>query len=151
EPTALLSETPLLLGTDGGKMSKSANNSIMLAATEDETAALIKRAKTDSERAVRYEPETRPEVSNRLLLASLCQGRDPQTIAAEIGDAGSGALKKVVTDSVNEFLRPMRARRAEFADDPGYLSAILGAGNERANAIADDTLNRVREHMGMVY
>lgn len=151
EPTALLSETPLVLGTDGGKMSKSANNSIMLAATEDETASLIKRAKTDSERAIRYEPESRPEVSNLLRLAGLCQGRRPEAIAGEIGEAGSGALKKVVTESVNEFLRPMRARRAEFADDPGYLSSILDTGNERANAIADDTLDRVREHMGMVY
>lgn len=151
EPGALLSETPLLLGTDGGKMSKSANNSIALGASEDETAKLLRGAKTDSDRVITYAPDARPEVSNLLRLAGLCQGRDPETIADEIGDAGSGALKKVVTESVNEFLRPMRARRAEFAKNPDYLRSVLKSGNERANAIADETLDKVREHMGMTY
>ncbi|GAB3565256.1 tryptophan--tRNA ligase [Spelaeicoccus albus] len=151
EPDALLSETPLLLGTDGGKMSKSAHNSIALGASEDETTALIRRAKTDSERVITYDPESRPEVSNLLLVAALCQGRDPAEIAEEIGDAGSGALKKLVTESVNEFLRPMRSRRADLAKNPDYLWSVLRAGNERANAIADTTLDDVRRHMGMSY
>src|ERR1043165_2075498 len=60
EPDALLSEAPKILGTDGTqKMSKSRNNSILLGATADETAAAIKKAKTDSERRITYAPETR--------------------------------------------------------------------------------------------
>src|SRR5690554_1789476 len=90
EPQPLLSEAPIILGLDGSqKMSKSRNNAIMLSADEDETARLIKRAKTDSERRITYDPENRPEVSNLLLMASLTTGRKPEDIADEIGDAGS--------------------------------------------------------------
>ncbi|TDD79231.1 tryptophan--tRNA ligase [Actinomadura darangshiensis] len=146
-PDALLSAAPLLLGMDGQKMSKSRGNAINLSATEDETARLIKRAVTDGERHIGYEPETRPQVSNLVLLAALCQDRDPHAVAAEVGDGGAAALKKVVTDSVNEFLRPMRARRAELTADRAHLRGVLAEGNERANAIADRTLDEVRAAM----
>src|SRR6204780_3065047 len=63
-PDALLSDAPLLLGTDGGKMSKSRGNAIELRATADETAALIRGAKTDSIRRIGYDPAGRPEVSS---------------------------------------------------------------------------------------
>ena len=63
-----------------------------------------------------------------MLLAALCQGRAPELVAAEIGAGGSAELKAVVTESVNEFLRPIRARRAEFAADQSYLAQVLAAG-----------------------
>ena len=65
----------------------------MLSADEDETARLIKKAKTDSERTITFDPVKRPEVSNLLLIASLTTGRSPVEIAEEIGDGGSGKLK----------------------------------------------------------
>ncbi|MFA1537644.1 tryptophan--tRNA ligase [Actinomadura monticuli] len=146
-PDALLSAAPSLLGTDGQKMSKSRGNAVALSAGPDETARLIRRAVTDAERRIAYEPETRPQVSNLVLLAALCQGRDPHAVAAEIGDGGAAALKKVVTDSVNEFLRPIRARRAELVADRAYLRGVLAEGNARANAVADRTLEEVRTAM----
>ncbi|MGK4580907.1 tryptophan--tRNA ligase [Kitasatospora sp. HPMI-4] len=149
EPEALLSEAPLLLGTDGGKMSKSRGNAITLGADEDRTARLIRGAKTDTERRIGYDPEQRPEVSSLLLLAALCEGGEPQEIAEEIGDRGSAALKQRVTEAVNEYFRPHRTRRAELAADRAHLRAVLRAGNERANAVADATLAEVREVMGM--
>ncbi|MGP4029578.1 tryptophan--tRNA ligase [Actinomadura sp. 3N407] len=147
-PDALLSAAPNLLGTDGRKMSKSRGNAIALSAGPDETARLIRRAVTDGDRYIAYAPETRPQVSNLVLLAALCQDRDPHDVAAGIGDGGATALKKVVTDSVNEFLRPIRARRAELAADRTYLRRVLAEGNERANAVADRTLDEVRTAMG---
>ncbi|GAA2240919.1 MULTISPECIES: tryptophan--tRNA ligase [Kitasatospora] len=149
EPEALLSDAPLLLGTDGGKMSKSRGNAIALGMDEDHTARLIRGAKTDTERRIGYDPEQRPEVSSLLLLAALCEGGEPQKIAEEIGDGGSAALKRRVTEAVNECFRPIRARRAEFAADRAHLRAVLRAGNERANACADTTLAEVRQVMGM--
>jgi tryptophanyl-tRNA synthetase len=56
-----------------------------------------------------------------------------------------------VTDAVNDFLAPIRARRAEYAADLGYVRSIVRDGNERANAIADQTLSEVRAAMGMRY
>ncbi|MEU5609797.1 tryptophan--tRNA ligase [Streptomyces sparsogenes] len=150
-PDALLSSAPLLLGTDGTKMSKSRGNAITLAADADETARLIKGAKTDSERHITYDPATRPEVSSLLLLAALCQGRTPEQVASDIGSAGAAALKRTVTESVNEYLAPIRARRAEFARDRGFLHQVLREGNERANAVADATLAEVRAAMNNRY
>jgi tryptophanyl-tRNA synthetase len=150
-PDALLSDAPLLLGTDGVKMSKSRGNAIELRATADETAALIRGAKTDSIRRIGYDPATRPEVSSLVLLAALCLDRDPVALAEEIGDGGAAALKRVVTEAVNERFAPIRARRKELAADPGYARQVLRDGCAQARAIAQDTMAEVRTAMGMRY
>jgi tryptophanyl-tRNA synthetase len=150
-PDALLSAAPLLLGTDGTKMSKSRGNAIALAASADETARLIRGAKTDAERYISYDPQRRPEVSNLVLLAALALGRSPQDVVSDLGTGGAMALKDTVTTAVNELLAPVRARRAEYARDPGYVRQVLRDGNERAEAIAAATLDEVRAAMGMHY
>ncbi len=152
EPEALLSDATKILGLDGSqKMSKSRNNAVMLRATADETAALVKKAKSDSERTITYDPERRPEVANLLLVASLCTGQPPEALAAQIGDGGSGALKKIVTDALNEELRPIRARREALAADPQVVTDALRRGIATANAVADATLREVRAAMKMDY
>ncbi|MFD7732493.1 tryptophan--tRNA ligase [Kitasatospora phosalacinea] len=148
EPQALLSRAPLLLGTDGGKMSKSRGNAVTLGATADETARLLRGAVTDPDRRITYDPEHRPGVSNLLLLTALCQDRDPHAVAAEIGNGGAALLKRTATEAVNEHFRPLRARRAELAADRTVLREVLHAGNARANAVADRTLTEVRAAMG---
>ena len=151
EVDALLSETPLLPGLDGRKMSKSYGNAINMGATAEETAKLIKKSPTDSERRITFDPVARPQVSALLTTAGLVTGRDPKDIAEEIGDSGAGALKAYVIESVNEFLAPHRERRAELAKDMDSIRDILHDGNKRANAIAEETLDQVREAMGMKY
>ena len=151
EPRALLSAAPLLLGTDGAKMSKSRGNAIALADDADETARLIKGAKTDNERHITYDPVHRPEVSSLVLLAALCLDRDPRQVADEIGGAGAAALKSTVSEAVNEYLAPIRARRGELARDRGHLRQVLREGNQRANAIAETTLDEVRAAMHSLY
>jgi tryptophanyl-tRNA synthetase len=151
EPDALLSQAPLLLGIDGGKMSKSRGNAITLRGTADETAALLKRAKTDAQRHISYDPAGRPEVSSLVLLAALCTERDPVSVAAEIGSGGAAELKRVVTEAVNERFAGIRARRAELARDMGYARQVLRDGCEHARAFADATLAEVRDAMGMRY
>ena len=150
-PDALLSAAPLLLGTDGEKMSKSRGNAVALSASAEETARLIRGAKTDAERHISYDPQRRPEVASLLLLAGLCLGCDPREVAGEIGAGGAAALKEVVTAAVNETLAPIRARRAEYACDLGYVRQVLRDGNERAGAIAAATLDEVKAAMGMSY
>lgn len=150
EPQPLLSKTPLILGLDGSqKMSKSRNNAIMLCASEDETASLIKKAKTDANRMITYDPEIRPEVSNLLTLISLSTGKTPETIAEEIGDGGSGTLKKVLTESLNEYLRPLRKKRTELEQNPDYIRQVLEKGIAGARKIAMETLDEVLEVMNM--
>lgn len=151
-PDALLSEgAATILGMDGTKMSKSRGNVIELGMSSDETAKVIKKAVTDSDRHITYDPANRPEVSNLVNLAALFLKRDPVEIADELGDAGGGGLKKLVTEAVNDGLLEHRARRAELLADPAALEQILADGNSRANAVADATLAEVRQAMKMVY
>jgi tryptophanyl-tRNA synthetase len=150
EPQPLLSKSPLIMGLDGSqKMSKSRNNAIMLSASEDETAKLIKKAKTDTERFITYDPVNRPEVSNLLLLISLCTDRAPEEIAAEIGEGGGGQLKKLLTESINEYLRPFRTKRAELESNMDYVCHVLKTGIDSAREFASTTLDEVRDVMNM--
>lgn len=151
EPDALLSAAPLLLGTDGTKMSKSRGNAIGLAASADETARLIRSAKTDTDRHITYDPVNRPEVSTLVLLAALCLDHDPHQVADDIGSAGAAVLKNTVSEAVNEYLAPIRARRKQLAQDRSHIRQVLREGNERANTIADATLNEVRAAMSSIY
>lgn len=148
---ALLSEAPNVLGTDGQKMSKSRGNTIELRMTADETAKMVKKAVTDSDRHITFDPVNRPEVANLVQLAALATDRDPNDVAEEIGDGGAGRLKKLVTEAVNEMLAPIRARRIEAEADGGIIDETLRSGIEKANAQADATLNEVREAMHMDY
>ncbi len=151
EPEALLSDMPLLLGTDGTKMSKSKGNVVNLRDTADETAQRIRAARTDSERRITFDPVARPEVANLLTVAGLFLGESPETVADTIGDGGAAGLKATVTEAINEGLAGHRYRRAELARDPGQVTAVLHEGNARANQVAQRTLATVRAVMGMAY
>ena len=150
-PQALLSKTPSIMGLDGcQKMSKSRGNAIMLSATEDETAKLIQKAKTDGERLITYDPVNRPEVANLLSLISLCTQEAPEDVAARIGEGGGGMLKNELTVALNEELRPLRQKRAQLEKDPAYIRSVLLDGVKKAREIAEQTLSEVREVMNMV-
>ena len=151
EPHGLLTDAVEIPGLDGRKMSKSYGNAIALSATEEETAKLIKKSQTDSERMITFDKENRPGVSALLTTAALTTGRTEQDIATEIGNDGAGALKRYVTESVNAYLAPIRERRRELEGQPEMVCEILHEGNRRANEIANATLDEVREAMGMVY
>ena len=151
EVDALLSETPLLPGLDGRKMSKSYGNAINISMTAEETAKRIKKSQTDSERMITFDPENRPGVSGLLSTAAICTGRSEVEIAEEIGMGGSGQLKKYVTEAVNEYFAPIRERRQRYEYDLDYVKDVLHEGNRRANEIAEQTLAEVQDAMGMVY
>lgn len=150
EPYALLSKTPSIKGLDGGqKMSKSRGNAVMLCASEDETAALIKKAKTDAQRTITYDPVNRPEVANLLMLISLCTKETPEAVAARIGDGGGGKLKAELTQALNAELRPLREERKRLEADPAYVRQVLLDGVKAAREIAVRTLDEVRRVMNM--
>lgn len=152
QPNPLLSDAPSILGLDGNsKMSKSRNNAVLLSATEDETAKLIKKAKTDMERNITYDPENRPEVANLLLLISLCTGKTPEEAASQIGDGGAGKLKTTLIEVLNEYLKPHRERRKELENNLDYIRSVLRKGVDKARETAVSTLQEVRQAMNMNY
>jgi tryptophanyl-tRNA synthetase len=150
EPTALLSTSPLLLGLDGRqKMSKSRDNAIFLTMSADEVEAAIKKAKTDSDREIVNDPVSRPEVSNLLLLFSLCSGIQIGEVEAKFRSKGYSELKRCLTDVVNSHLEPIRARRAQFAKTKGIVNEVLTKGTREARQRAEETLEDVRRAMRM--
>jgi tryptophanyl-tRNA synthetase len=148
-PDALLSEVPVVLGTDGQKMSKSRGNAILLKMSADETAKLIKGAKTDSDRNITYDPQQRPEVANLLRLVAICTGESAESIAQRIGAGGAGKLKALLTDVLNAHLAPIRERRARYAGDASYVQQVLEKGVARAREEGSVTLEQVRKAMNM--
>jgi tryptophanyl-tRNA synthetase len=152
QPQALLSTAPLILGLDGSKkMSKSKHNTIMLSASEDETTALIRKAKTDAEKHITYDPINRPEVANLINLISLASDESPQAIADSIGNGGAEKLKMILAETLNDYLRPLRHRRKELEGNMDYIRVVLNAGVKQARSIGEKTLEEVRQVMNMEF
>lgn len=151
EPDLLVGQAPNLLGVDGRKMGKSLNNAIYIKSSADETAALIRSAKTDSNRVISYDPQGRPEVSNLLTVLSLCSETPVEVWVERLGDSGAKKLKDVTTEAVNDYFAPMRKVRASWESQMGDLLEVLAAGVAEANAEAEATLEALRKAMGMNY
>lgn len=148
-PAALLSATPVLPGTDGAKMSKSRGNTVPLSATADETAAVFRRAVTDSTREITYDPLGRPGVAALLEIGAAVTGQDPQALAEQIGGGGSSRLKQEVTTRVNDLLAPIRRRRQDLVEDPGALRELLLRGTVTARERAGRVSERVHRAIGL--
>jgi tryptophanyl-tRNA synthetase len=109
----------------------------------------VMRAVTDGEREVRYDPVAKPGVANLLEILAACHGGDPAELAAGFA-GGYGALKAAVADAVCEELRPIQARYAELAGDPGYVRGVLADGAERVRDRAAATVGRARQAIGLL-
>jgi tryptophanyl-tRNA synthetase len=127
-------------------MSKSLGNGIALSDPADLVVDRIRRARTDADPVISFDPDARPGVATLLRLAALCSGRSPQDVAADIGDRGAAALKKTTTEAVLEFLRPLQERRA--AVDDLTVSQVLRRGVSRAREVATATLAEVHAAVG---
>ncbi len=108
----------------------------------------IKRAVTDTDSDVVYDPDTKPGVSNLLSILGAVTGRDPETVAA--GYTQYGPLKADTAEAVAEMLRPIQQRYAELAADPAGTAAILAKGAAKAQSVAAPTLARARNALGLL-
>jgi tryptophanyl-tRNA synthetase len=132
------------------KMSKSdenVNGSIMLMDDADTIRRKFKRAVTDSGTEVRFD-ETRPAVTNLLSIFHILTGRTPEEIEAHFAGKGYAQLKADVADATIEYLRPFQERVRAISDEE--LSRILRDGADKARAIAAETMQQVKERMGIV-
>jgi tryptophanyl-tRNA synthetase len=108
----------------------------------------IKRAVTDNDAEVRYDPATKPGVSNLLALLSAATGEEPKVLAERYTQYGP--LKTDTAAAVVEMLRPIQTRYAELAADPAELDRLLAAGAAKASTIAARTMARAREAVGLL-
>ena len=108
----------------------------------------IKRAVTDTDGEVRYDPASKPGVSNLLSILGAATGRSPADAAK--GYTEYGPLKSDTAAAVVELLEPIQARYRELASDPGEIERLLRLGAEKATAIAQPVLDRAKAGIGLV-
>jgi tryptophanyl-tRNA synthetase len=151
EPRALLTETPLVLGIDRQKMSKSLNNHIELAATPEETTERVMRMITDPDRPYRNQPG-HPDICNVYTLEHYFASDSLERVYRDCTTAVLGCVenKTFLAEKINDALAPFRERRRELAGRQGFVREVLGDGAQRASAIARETLHEVKERMNLL-
>jgi tryptophanyl-tRNA synthetase len=151
EPKALLTPTRRILGLDGqAKMSKSLGNTIGLLERPEEIWAKLRPAVTDPKRIKRTDPGT-PEVCNIYHLhKAFSPPETVQHVAVQCSTAGWGCIdcKKVLAESIETELVPIRSRAQGLAAEPALIEDALATGAARARAMAKETMHGVRERMG---
>ena len=139
--------------TDGtSKMSKSDPSDmsrINLLDPPDVIQKKIKRCKTDSIRGLEFDRPDRPECHNLLTLYQIFTERDKAAVAAEVQEMSWAEFKPKLAEVIIEHLRPLQARYRELMAAKDYLYQVLREGRERAQQVAQTTLERVQKAMGM--
>jgi len=131
------------------KMSKSSDSPqgvVLLSDTESQIAKKFKRAVTDNDGEVRFDPENKPGVSNLLSILAVATGGDPSQLAENYSQYGP--LKTDTAEAVLELVRPVQERRAELSDE--LVTGILSDGADRARAIANNVMGRVRSAVDLL-
>jgi len=144
-----------IMGLDdpGAKMSKSIGeakrgHAVGLLDPEKQLRKAIMSAVTDTENEARFD-HCSPGVLNLLTIYQALTKEQPEVIESKFHGQGYGNLKKAVADAVVETLKPVQEKYAEIREDPGYLESLLAGGADRVRPIAQATMKRVRECVGI--
>ncbi len=109
----------------------------------------LRRAVTDCDGVVRYDPELKPGVSNLMSILSTLSGRTFEAIEADFEGKGYGAFKDAVADCVVDTLSPIQARYNQIISDKAYLQEVMTTSAERAAKLAARTMAKVRKKVGL--
>ena len=133
------------------KMSKSEESpqgTILLLDNPSDIEKKIKRAVTDSDDEVRFEPEQKPGVSNLLSILGASTNEDPNQAGKGIHRYGD--LKKATAEAVIEMLKPIQSRYQELAADPAETTRLLAFGAKKAQEVASKTLDHAKKNIGLL-
>lgn len=152
EPEALFTEIPLILGSDARKMSKSYNNDIAIALTEEETEKKLRTFFTDPKKLRKGDPGN-PDGCPIYLLHRVYTPDASETIAppCRTGELGCVACKAQLTKNLNDALRPIREHRAQWINRPSDVWDVLADGAARARERTKLVMERVRDAMKINY
>lgn len=133
------------------KMSKSDPEETYIAMLDEPNVVRkkLRRAVTDSESEVRFDPENKPGISNLMSILSTLTGLGMGEIEKQFAGRGYGAFKDAVADAVIETLSPIQARFAEIFADKPYLERVMTLSAQRAGDIAAKTMRKVRKKVGL--
>ena len=135
------------------KMDKSDPNPgarILLTESDDAILKKCKRAVTDSDAQVRYDPENKPGVSNLMVIYASATGKQLPEVEKEFDGQGYGAFKPAVGEAVCALLRPVRQEFERLMASPDHLESVMRDGRDRAAALAAKTMDEVRRAIGFV-
>lgn len=134
------------------KMSKSDPDDCFISILDgpDAVRRKVRRAVTDSDGEIRFDPENKPGVSNLLSILSALTGEKVDALAESMAGKGYGELKSAVTEAVVETLCPIQASFAQYMGDKAYLESVYRSGAERAGRIAERTLSKLMKKIGFV-
>ena len=132
------------------KMSKSdpEDTFISLLDPPDAIRRKVRRAVTDSEADIRFDPENKPGVSNLLSIIAALTGQSVEEAAAELQGQGYGKLKDRVSECVIETLAPLQSEHKRLMADKAYLQGVLKENADIANGMALRTLRKVQRKVG---
>ncbi|MBE5769568.1 MAG: tryptophan--tRNA ligase [Clostridiales bacterium] len=132
------------------KMSKSDPEDTFVAVLDDPDTIRrkIKRAVTDSDGEIRFDPENKPGVSNLLSIMSALGAGSIDDLCAEMAGQGYGALKTRTADCVIAALEPLQAEFKRLINDKGYLQSVLDENARTASYLANKTLRKVQKKVG---
>lgn len=152
EPMIRVEGARVMSLTDGTKkMSKSDPSDlsrINLLDPPDQIQYKIKRCKTDPIRGLVFGEVDRPECNNLLTLYMMLSNQPKATVAAECVDMGWGQFKPLLTEATIAALQPIQDRYHAIMAEPGYIQSVLRDGKEKAEAIANVTLAKVKAALG---
>ena len=133
------------------KMSKSDPEETYIAILDkpDVIRKKIRRAVTDCDSAIRFDPEEKPGVANLMSIMSALTGKGMDAIAAEYDGQGYGKFKDAVADCVIAVLEPIQKEYERVSADKAYLQQVMDSGRDRASAIAHRTMLKVRKKLGI--
>ena len=149
EPEAMLTKTPRIPGLDGRKMSKSYGNAITLSESDADIRAKTKVMVTDPARKRRTDPGN-PDVCPVYDWHKLFSAEEPgrlEWVRQGCTTAGIGCIecKAAMAENLIKWITPVRERRVKWENDPKGVLEILDAGSKKARAVAQGTMERVRE------
>ncbi len=133
------------------KMSKSSGSPLGTVGIMDPPAEIIRKVKkavTDTDGIVAWDPAGKPGVTNLLSLLGAATGQDPTTLAEDYQRYGD--LKGAVSEALIEALAPLQARYAELQADPSGVIDILRAGSDQASSVASSTYLRAADAVGLL-
>jgi len=151
EPEAILTETPKILGTDRRKMSKSYQNAIYIAESDDAIMKTVSGMVTDPGRARKSDPGN-PDICNVFEFHKLYSDKDTVSqVERDCRAAGIGCVdcKKIMAKHLSVALLPIREKRAHYESNPDLVSDIILEGNTKAGKAARATMDQVRSAMNM--
>jgi tryptophanyl-tRNA synthetase len=157
EPEALIGRVGKLIGTDGNpKMSKSLNNTIYLSDTKEEVERKVRNMYTDPKRIHPTDPGTVEGNPVFIYLDAFSTGKDKAQIAEfksryQKGAVGDVEVKESLARILNEFLEPIRKRRAKYETQPELLETILESGNKKVREESAKTLEELKQKLGFSF